>query len=231
MEFEPMLTPREKSPLPENVPRGGSNPRHCGQRAQALPTELFRPSLTLTLVLLCMCGNMSQIRQCLLQAMRSHTHALSLKHTHTLYLLLNTHTKHTSDKACCKRCAHKHTYTCSFSLIHKHTNTYSFSQTHTHSLSLAQHTHKHTSDKACCKHCAHTHIHMLFLSHTHKHTSIQTQTHTQILYLAQHTPTPTQAHTQQPHPDFGLVIKVWQHRLQHVTDETGLVVSSRVESD
>ena len=43
MEFEPMLTPREKSPLLENVPRGGSNPRRCGQRAQALPTELFRP--------------------------------------------------------------------------------------------------------------------------------------------------------------------------------------------
>ena len=43
MEFEPMLTAREKSPLPENVPRGGSNPRRCGQRAQALPTELFRP--------------------------------------------------------------------------------------------------------------------------------------------------------------------------------------------
>ena len=43
MEFEPMLTPREKSPLPENIPRGGSNPRRCGQRAQALPTELFRP--------------------------------------------------------------------------------------------------------------------------------------------------------------------------------------------
>ena len=43
MEFEPMLTPREKSPLPENVPRGGSNPRRCGQRAQALPTELFQP--------------------------------------------------------------------------------------------------------------------------------------------------------------------------------------------
>ena len=30
MEFEPMLTPREKSPLPENVPRGVSNPRHFG---------------------------------------------------------------------------------------------------------------------------------------------------------------------------------------------------------
>ena len=43
MEFEPMLTPREKSPLPENVPKGGSNPRRCGQRAQALPAELFRP--------------------------------------------------------------------------------------------------------------------------------------------------------------------------------------------
>ena len=43
MEFEPMLTPREKSPLPLNVPRGGSNPRHRGQWAQALPTELFRP--------------------------------------------------------------------------------------------------------------------------------------------------------------------------------------------
>ena len=43
MEFQPMLTPREKSPLPENIPRGGSNPWRCGQRAQALPTELFRP--------------------------------------------------------------------------------------------------------------------------------------------------------------------------------------------
>ena len=30
MEFEPMLTPREKSSLPENVPRGVSNPQHCG---------------------------------------------------------------------------------------------------------------------------------------------------------------------------------------------------------
>ena len=33
---------KEKSPLPENVPRRGSNPRRCGQRVQALPTELFR---------------------------------------------------------------------------------------------------------------------------------------------------------------------------------------------
>ena len=49
MEFEPMLTPREKSPLSENVPRGESNPRRCGQRAQALPTELFRPPFSYVL--------------------------------------------------------------------------------------------------------------------------------------------------------------------------------------
>ena len=30
MEFEPMLTPGEKSPLPEYVPRGVSNPQHFG---------------------------------------------------------------------------------------------------------------------------------------------------------------------------------------------------------
>ena len=43
MEFEPMLTPREKSPLPENFPRGGLNPRRCGQRAQTLPTSYSGP--------------------------------------------------------------------------------------------------------------------------------------------------------------------------------------------
>ena len=43
MEFEPMLTPREKSPLPENFPRGGSNPRRCGQLAQTLPTSYSGP--------------------------------------------------------------------------------------------------------------------------------------------------------------------------------------------
>ena len=45
MEFEPMLTPREKSPLPENVPRGGSNPWRCGQRAQTLPMSYSGPVL------------------------------------------------------------------------------------------------------------------------------------------------------------------------------------------
>ena len=46
MEFEPMLTPREKSPLPEDFPRGGSNPRPCGQRAQTLPTSYSGPLQT-----------------------------------------------------------------------------------------------------------------------------------------------------------------------------------------
>ena len=32
-----------KIPSTDKVPRGGSNPWRCGQRAQALPTELFRP--------------------------------------------------------------------------------------------------------------------------------------------------------------------------------------------
>ena len=32
-----------KIPSTENIPRGGSNPRRCRQRAQALPTELFPP--------------------------------------------------------------------------------------------------------------------------------------------------------------------------------------------
>ena len=43
MEFEPMLTPREKSPLRENVPRGGSNPWRCGQRVQTLPMSYSGP--------------------------------------------------------------------------------------------------------------------------------------------------------------------------------------------
>ena len=43
IEFEPMLTPREKSPLPENLPRGGLNPRRCGQRTQTPPTSYSGP--------------------------------------------------------------------------------------------------------------------------------------------------------------------------------------------
>ena len=45
MEFEPMLTPREKSPLPENVPRGGSNPRRWTVSPNTT-NELFRPPET-----------------------------------------------------------------------------------------------------------------------------------------------------------------------------------------
>ena len=45
IEFGLMLTPREKSPVPENFPRGGSNPRRCGQWAQTLPTTYSSPRM------------------------------------------------------------------------------------------------------------------------------------------------------------------------------------------
>ena len=51
MEFEPMLTLREKSPLLENFPTGGSNPRRCGQWAQTLPTSYSSPGLLIWLSL------------------------------------------------------------------------------------------------------------------------------------------------------------------------------------
>ena len=104
MEFEPMLTPREKIPSTENVPRGGSNPRRCGQRAQALPTELFRPPHYILIWADCFIlggrhffsnGN-PRIRSqfpCLnthtLINSHTHTHTLSLSHTPT-----HTHTLH-----------------------------------------------------------------------------------------------------------------------------------------
>ena len=43
MEFEPMLTPREKSPLPENFPRGGSKPARLWTASPSTTNELFRP--------------------------------------------------------------------------------------------------------------------------------------------------------------------------------------------
>ena len=43
MEFEPMLTPSEKSPLPENFPRAGSNSWRCGQRAQHYQRAILAP--------------------------------------------------------------------------------------------------------------------------------------------------------------------------------------------
>ena len=50
MESEPMLTPREKSPLPEkNYPLRRIEPttlHHAGQRAQHTVNELFRPPYT-----------------------------------------------------------------------------------------------------------------------------------------------------------------------------------------
>ena len=46
MESEPMLTPQEKSPLPENSPQRRFEPttlHQAGQRAQHITNELFRP--------------------------------------------------------------------------------------------------------------------------------------------------------------------------------------------
>ena len=64
MEFEPMLTPREKSPLPENFPRGGSNPRRCGQRAQTLPTSYSSPHTCLKMWMLDSCEPIHRMKVC-----------------------------------------------------------------------------------------------------------------------------------------------------------------------
>ena len=51
MEFEPMLSPKEKSPFAENFPRGGLNPRRCGQRAQTLPTSYSGPWIRMIIII------------------------------------------------------------------------------------------------------------------------------------------------------------------------------------
>ena len=40
-----MLTPREKSPLPENVSRGVSNPRHCGSEPKHYQLSYSGPNI------------------------------------------------------------------------------------------------------------------------------------------------------------------------------------------
>ena len=52
--LNPCLTPREKSPVPENFPRGGSNPRRYGQRAQTLPTSYSGP-IFFSFIMTCCC--------------------------------------------------------------------------------------------------------------------------------------------------------------------------------
>ena len=84
MEFEPMLTPREKSPLPENVPRGGSNPRRCGQRAQALPTELFRPPAKASFIFRSFCPS----RPCL-HSLQSSCLSLQIVHSFVVVFLVS----------------------------------------------------------------------------------------------------------------------------------------------
>ena len=43
MESEPMLTPREKSPIPENSPQRRIEAATQDSEPNTLPTELFRP--------------------------------------------------------------------------------------------------------------------------------------------------------------------------------------------
>ena len=87
-----MLTPREKSPLPENVPRGGSNLRHRGQRAHALPTELFRP------LIVCLPSNQ--------HAVQTHPHCSRDSHRHICQVtgVLCRHTDGRQGRADCVFC-------------------------------------------------------------------------------------------------------------------------------
>ena len=62
MEFEPMLTPREKSPLPENVPRGGSNPRHCGSEPKHYQLSYSGPMVRWFFILGSALADLSQLR-------------------------------------------------------------------------------------------------------------------------------------------------------------------------
>ena len=64
MEFEPMLTPREKSPLPENVPRGGSNPRHFGSEPKHYQLSYSGPARRPIHLLFC-CAHPHQRASCL----------------------------------------------------------------------------------------------------------------------------------------------------------------------
>ena len=101
MEFEPMLTPREKIPSTENVPRG-SNPRRCGQRAQALPTELFRPPHYILIWVDCFIfGGRTFFFPTEIRGFAASSHAWT--HTHT-YQLTHTYT-HTLSLS------HAYTYT------------------------------------------------------------------------------------------------------------------------
>ena len=89
MEFEPMLTPREKSPLPENVPRGVSNPRRCGQRAQALPTELFRPP-NVNMKMIPKKRNRKYQSGCGCHHYRFHQHHPTCRQRHDVFIIITT---------------------------------------------------------------------------------------------------------------------------------------------
>ena len=82
MEFEPMLTPREKSPLPENFSRGVSNPQHCGQWAQTLPTSYSGPTSTTNPLKIrrWFFGHLCKVTYCSRSAFLQHEHLLTRFH-------------------------------------------------------------------------------------------------------------------------------------------------------
>ena len=131
MKFEPMLTPREKSPLPENFPRGGSNPRRYGQRAQTLPTSYSGPLQCVYFdVFIALskwpghnCANEVQhIGAYRVQHMYTLMHKCTHRHTYT----------HTRTHACTHARAHTHTHTHTCTHTHVHTYTHIHTHTHTH---------------------------------------------------------------------------------------------------
>ena len=50
MEFEPMLTPRDKSPIPENIPQRRIEPATLRTASPNTTNELFRPHSRVVLV-------------------------------------------------------------------------------------------------------------------------------------------------------------------------------------
>ena len=94
MEFEPMLTPREKSPLPENFPRGGSDPRRCGQQAQTLPTSYSGPPHQ----------RVESACYCFCQVLKTDKDKEEAKHEEEMAELMEKHAKELQDLGMYKYC-------------------------------------------------------------------------------------------------------------------------------
>ena len=79
-----MLIPREKSPPPENVPRGGSNPLRCGQRAQTLPTSYSGPFCFVTGHPSNFCHTVAECLRCITRGFDGYLKVFGTAHTFLL---------------------------------------------------------------------------------------------------------------------------------------------------